>query len=66
MERARGKARPPFVMSMFANKADLYEAKANYFIDLLEEALNEYAIKNDLSEAPENHWSRKTLDQISP
>jgi hypothetical protein len=61
-----GQERPQFVMSMYASKADLHKARANYFITLLREALNEYAIKNDLSEAPENHWTRKTLDQISP
>ena len=55
---------PPFVMSMYASKADLFKAKSEYFAGLLKEALNEFAIKNDLSKTPENHWTRKVLDQL--
>ncbi len=56
---------PPFVMSMFASKADLYEARSEYFRKLLLEAVREYASKNDLSEIPTDHWADKALRIIT-
>lgn len=44
---------------------DITKDALEWYQNILKEALNEYAIKNDLSEAPEKHWSRKILDEIS-
>lgn len=57
---------PMFTRSIYANKADLYEAKYEFIERILREALSEYAIKNNIHEAPEDHWTRKVINIIAP
>lgn len=59
---------PMFVMSMYANKQDLYEAKAKYYMeksDRLEAALQKIADHSEtLGWTPASHIAKKAIEDI--